>query len=227
MILKKEDKIRVRKLSNLPQLTDEAMELIGNYLEIEDEYRYGLREMSAKLENLDDYCESHFNHNPIHHIESRIKNYQSIIDKIEKRGYKYNMSDLRKFIYDIAGISVVCNYIEDIHHIIKMLNKQSDLKVMLKKDYISSPKESGYRSIHVVYIVDISINGKTKSVPVEIQFRTIAMDMWASLEHELRYKSKNKFSEEQKRDFKLYSDKLYEIDLAMQKQYELTYKKED
>lgn len=227
MILKKEDKIRVRKLSNLPQLTDEAMELIGNYLEIEDEYRYGLREMSAKLENLDDYCESHFNHNPIHHIESRIKNYQSIIDKIEKRGYKYNMSDLRKFIYDIAGIRVVCNYIEDIHHIIKMLNKQSDLKVMLKKDYISSPKESGYRSIHVVYIVDISINGKTKSVPVEIQFRTIAMDMWASLEHELRYKSKNKFSEEQKRDFKLYSDKLYEIDLAMQKQYELTYKKED
>lgn len=227
MILKKEDKIRVRKLSNLPQLTDEAMELIGNYLEIEDEYRYGLREMSAKLENLDDYCQSHFNHNPIHHIESRIKNYQSIIDKIEKRGYKYNMSDLRKFIYDIAGIRVVCNYIEDIHHIIKMLNKQSDLKVMLKKDYISSPKESGYRSIHVVYIVDISINGKTKSVPVEIQFRTIAMDMWASLEHELRYKSKNKFSEEQKRDFKLYSDKLYEIDLAMQKQYELTYKKED
>lgn len=227
MILKKEDKIRVKKLSNLPQLTDEAMELIGNYLEIEDEYRYGLREMSAKLENLDDYCQSHFNHNPIHHIESRIKNYQSIIDKIEKRGYKYNMSDLRKFIYDIAGIRVVCNYIEDIHHIIKMLNKQSDLKVMLKKDYISSPKESGYRSIHVVYIVDISINGKTKSVPVEIQFRTIAMDMWASLEHELRYKSKNKFSEEQKRDFKLYSDKLYEIDLAMQKQYELTYKKED
>lgn len=227
MILKKEDKLTAKKISELPHISDEARLLIENYIEIEDEYRYALREMSAKLENLDDYCQSYFNHNPIHHIESRIKNYQSIIDKIEKRGYHYTMDDLRNLVYDIAGIRVICNYIQDIYHIIDMLSKQNDLKIMLKKDYIKNPKISGYRSIHVVYIVDVYINGALKSVPVEIQFRTIAMDMWASLEHELRYKSNNEFTDEQKNKLKGYSDTLYEVDLGMQEEYNITRKKED
>lgn len=222
MILQKTEKLNINRLNNINafrDLDDDARKVLVKYLEVESDYRYALRELSAKLENLDDYCQSHFDHNPIHHMESRIKSPESIMEKMDRRGYDMNFDTLRKYLYDIAGIRVVCNYINDIYQIINLLTKQKDLKVLLTKDYIVSPKESGYRSVHVVFSIEMYLNNEVRNVPVEIQFRTIAMDMWASLEHELRYKSNTILSEENKSNLRKYSDDLYMVDLNMQRVY--------
>lgn len=223
MILQKTAKLNLSRLNRLPAITptfdETAKRLLTEYLKVENEYRYALREMSAKLENLDDYCQGHFDHNPIHHMESRIKNPQSILEKMTRRGYELSFDSLRKNIYDIAGIRVVCNYINDIYQIINLLSKQKDLNALTKKDYIVNPKETGYRSLHIVYSIEMYFDDEVKYVPVEIQFRTLAMDMWASLEHELRYKSNNNLSETDKRNLKQYSDDLYNVDLNMQRIY--------
>lgn len=222
MILQKTEKLNIQRLKSLEALgplDEKTKELMIQYLEVEKEYRYALREMSAKLENLDDYCQSHFDHNPIHHIESRIKTPESILEKFQRRKYEPTFEVLRKYLYDIAGIRVVCNYINDIYQIVNLLTKQKDLEIYVKKDYIVNPKDTGYRSLHVVFVLDMYIDDEAKKVPVEIQFRTLAMDMWASLEHELRYKSKNQLSEYDKYSLRKYSDDLYEVDLNMQRIY--------
>ena len=207
-------------VSTLEQMTDEDRNLIGEYLKIEKCYRYALREMSARLENLDDNCSLHFAHNPIHHIESRVKTPAAIIEKIHRRGYPVTMEILKEKIYDIAGLLVICNYINDIYQIVTMMKQQKDLKIKISKDYIRNPKPTGYRSLHIVFEMAIYVDNIQVYVPIEIQFRTIAMDMWASLEHELRYKSKGfVFSDEDKDNLKLYSDQLYQIDLSMQRMY--------
>jgi putative GTP pyrophosphokinase len=207
-------------VSELQSMTEEDRELIGEYLKIEKCYRYALREMSARLENLDDNCSLHFAHNPIHHIESRVKTPAAIIEKIHRRGYPVTMEVLKEKIYDIAGMRVICNYINDIYQIVTMMKQQKDLKIKISKDYIRNPKPTGYRSLHIVLEMAIYVDNIQVYVPIEIQFRTIAMDMWASLEHELRYKSPGyEFSDEDKDKLKLYSDQLYQIDLSMQKMY--------
>ncbi len=222
MILQKTEKFTLSRLNNielLRDLDDETKALIKQYLNVESEYRYALREMSAKLENLDDYCQRHFDHNPIHHMESRIKTPESILEKMRRREYDMDFKTLRKNVYDIAGIRVICNYINDIYQIINLLCQQRDLSIQLTKDYIVTPKQTGYRSLHIVFDIELYFNNEIKKVPVEIQFRTIAMDMWASLEHELRYKSNNNLAEEEKNNLKSYSDTLYNIDLNMQRIY--------
>ena len=196
-------------VSTLEQMTDEDRNLIGEYLKIEKCYRYALREMSARLENLDDNCSLHFAHNPIHHIESRVKTPAAIIEKIHRRGYPVTMEILKEKIYDIAGMRVICNYINDIYQIVTMMKQQKDLKIKISKDYIRNPKPTGYRSLHIVFEMAIYVDNIQVYVPIEIQFRTIAMDMWASLEHELRYKSKYELDDEANERLRMYADELY------------------
>ena len=227
MILQKSQKINMAKIRSSKEFDDDVKELIIEYLKIESDYRYALRELSARIENLDDYCQANFDHNPIHHIESRIKAPESIIEKMTRRGHEFDMSKLKNYIYDIAGIRVICNYIDDIYHIIWLLAQQNDLKILVQKDYIVKPKASGYRSFHIVFLVETYINNECRTVPVEIQFRTLAMDMWASLEHELRYKSNNLLTEEQKVNLRKYANDLYKVDMNMQRLYKATTQYED
>lgn len=217
MILQKNDVFNIKRLEENYILTEESKELMKQYLLIERDYRYALREMSAKLENLNDYCEMTFYHNPIHHMQSRLKSPDNILEKMYRRKYEINLETLKEYIYDIAGIRVICKYIDDIYTIIDLLCQQKDLTIKLKKDYIKNPKDTGYRSVHVVFNMEIYINKVTSVVPIEIQFRTMAMDMWASLEHELRYKSKNKLTEEESKSLVRYAEELNNIDLNMQK----------
>ncbi|MCR5112752.1 MAG: (p)ppGpp synthetase [Acholeplasmatales bacterium] len=196
-----------------------SLKVMEEYSKIEKAYRYALKEMCAKLENLDDYCSATLSHNPIHNMESRIKSNKSIIEKIHRRGYPVTIRTLKDLIYDIAGVRVVCNYIDDINVIINLLSNQKNLRIRLKKDYIANPKPTGYRSIHIVYEKQMFLGEEEIWVPIEIQFRTIAMDMWASLEHELRYKSKTPVSDEDKEKLRLYAETLYNIDVEMQKIY--------
>lgn len=152
-------------------------------------YESAQHEISTKLENLDAEFEVNYNHNPIHHIDGRMKDPQSLMGKIQKKGLDRSVNTIKKNIFDIAGLRVVTNYIDDIYTVKKLLSQQDDVEVIKRKDYIKKPKESGYRSLHLVVKVPVFKAHDVETVPVEIQIRIIGMDMWASLEHELRYKT--------------------------------------
>ncbi len=219
MILKKEHIPNIGRIDSTSFLSDKEKEFVKSYFIREQEFRYALRNMSSKFENLDDYCEMHFDHNPIHHIESRIKTAESLLEKIKRRNLDLNIDVLGTDIFDVAGMRVVCNYINDIYRIEQLLLQQKDIEVLIRKDYILNPKESGYRSLHDIFLLEINVDGEVKKIPVEVQFRTIAMDMWASLEHELRYKSTKIIDDIDKNNLKEYSNELYNMDLKMQRLY--------
>lgn len=126
---------------------------------------------------------------PIHHIDTRLKSTKSILGKMEKKGMDLSLSAACNNIYDIAGVRVVCPYIKDVYMIKDRLMAQDDISIMEIKDYIAEPKKNGYRSLHMIIRVPVYFMNKKQLVPVEIQIRTEAMDMWASLEHDIKYKS--------------------------------------
>ena len=127
--------------------------------------------------------------NPIHHIESRLKSPASIYEKIGRYGYEPTLENMERYILDIAGIRVICPYIQDVYSLFELLNRQDDLEIVKVKDYIAAPKPNGYRSLHVIVRIPVFFMDKKESIPVEIQLRTLAMDFWASLEHDLKYKA--------------------------------------
>ncbi len=151
-------------------------------------YEAGMYQMHTRLKTLDNDLEMRFKHNPINHVEKRIKTPRSIMEKMQRRGYPLTIDSLKENVLDIAGIRVVANYVDDVYSLVKLLFAQDDLQILKVKDYIAHPKENGYRSLHVVLRVPVYLTDGKHMVPVEIQFRTIAMDFWASLEHALRYK---------------------------------------
>jgi putative GTP pyrophosphokinase len=152
-------------------------------------YNAAMKGISTKLEVLDDEFQLTHKHNPIHHLECRIKGFSSLYQKIQRYGISLSFDSIREHIQDIAGIRVICNFVDDIYAMEDMLLKQSDVTLIKKKDYIAEPKENGYRSLHLVVKVPVFLSARTEDVPVEIQLRTIAMDYWASLEHMMRYKN--------------------------------------
>ena len=169
------------------EITDTLQEFIA----LQQIYEAGIKEVKTKLEILDDEFKIKHDHNPIHHMEYRLKSVRSILGKLEKRGLEVSLESIVINLTDIAGVRVICNYVSDVYKIADMLIKQSDIKLIKKKDYIKHPKNNGYRSLHLVVEVPIFLAEKVQPIPVEIQIRTIAMDFWASLEHHLRYKADN------------------------------------
>jgi putative GTP pyrophosphokinase len=158
-------------------------------------YNAAIKEIKTKLEILDTEFQVMYDYNPIHHMEYRLKSPESIIEKLNKRKLEISLASIRKNFNDVAGVRVICNYIDDIFHIADLLINQDDIKLLEKKDYITHPKKNGYRSLHLIVEVPIYLAKITEKVPVEIQVRTIAMDFWASLEHQLKYKSQNTVSD--------------------------------
>ncbi len=151
-------------------------------------YEAGMHQMHTRLKTLDNDLEVRFKHNPINHVEKRIKSPRSIMEKMQRREYPLTIESLKENVLDIAGLRVVANYVDDVYSLVKLLFAQDDLEIIKVKDYIAHPKENGYRSLHVALKVPVYLTDGKHMVPVEIQFRTIAMDFWASLEHALRYK---------------------------------------
>ena len=167
---------------------------LQEFMALQQLYDAGIKEVRTKLEILDDEFKIKHDHNPIHHMEYRLKSVNSILGKLEKRGLEVSLDSIVTNLTDIAGVRVICNYVSDVYKIADLLTKQSDVKLLKKKDYIKHPKENGYRSLHLVVEIPIFLAEKVQPIPVEIQIRTIAMDFWASLEHHLRYKSINEVS---------------------------------
>ena len=164
---------------------------LQEFMALQQLYDAGIKEVRTKLEILDDEFKIKHDHNPIHHMEYRLKSVNSILGKLEKRGLEVSLDSIVTNLTDIAGVRVICNYVSDVYKIADLLIKQSDIKLIAKKDYIKHPKENGYRSLHLVVEVPIFLAAKVQPTTVEIQIRTIAMDFWASLEHHLRYKADN------------------------------------
>ena len=175
-------------LSNFKN-NDEAFDTLVGFVELDHIYSSALKEISTKLSILDDNFNHRFKHNPIHHMERRVKEMHSLVKKLNRKGLEVSAQSAKENIMDIAGIRVVCNYLDDIYVIERMLLRQEDVKLLKRKDYIEHPKENGYRSLHIVVSIPVFLADSVEVTPVEIQIRTIGMDMWASLEHKIRYKN--------------------------------------
>ncbi|PKM64815.1 MAG: GTP pyrophosphokinase [Firmicutes bacterium HGW-Firmicutes-20] len=183
-------------------------------------YRAAIKEIKTKLEILDEEFQARYDHNPIHHMEYRLKAPQSIAEKMQKKGLEITAENIRKNLTDIAGVRVICNYLNDINRIANLLIRQDDITLVRKNDYISEPKKNGYRSLHLIVLVPIFLAERTESVPVEIQIRTIAMDFWASLEHQLKYKGHSDMSEGLRERLKYCAESITRLDEEMQMIYE-------
>ena len=151
-------------------------------------YNSALKEVGTELEILNDEFQQVHKYNPIEHIKTRIKTPESIVKKLRRYGYEISIENMVKHINDIAGVRLICSFTSDIYRLAEMIGNQSDLKVLSIKGYIKNPKESGYKSYHMLVSVPIFLSDSVVDTKVEIQIRTIAMDFWASLEHKLRYK---------------------------------------
>ncbi|HJB33734.1 MAG TPA: GTP pyrophosphokinase family protein [Candidatus Blautia merdipullorum] len=155
-------------------------------------YNAALKEISTKIEILNDEFQHVHHYTPIEHIKSRIKTPESIVKKLKKNGYEVNVKNMVKHVRDIAGIRIICSFTSDIYLIADMITKQGDLKIISLKDYIKHPKDSGYQSYHMLVSVPIYLSGGFVDTIVEIQIRTVAQDFWASLEHKIYYKFEGK-----------------------------------
>ena len=189
------------------------------YREMMQLYSAAVREVRTKVEILDEEFRTRYAHNPIHHIDSRLKSPQSMMKKLARKGLPQTLEAAEANLNDIAGIRIVCNYLDDIYRIADLLQRQRDVEFVHRRDYIENPKESGYRSLHLVIRIPVFLSSHTELVPVEVQIRTIAMDFWASLEHQLRYKSNHETTQQLRRRLQHCAEASAALDREMQDIY--------
>jgi len=179
-------------------------------------YSSALKEVKTKVEILNDEFQQVHQYNPIEYVKSRLKTPESIVKKLKRHGLESSIDNMVTYIKDIAGIRIVCSFTDDIYKLAEMIGKQRDLTVVSVKDYIKNPKESGYKSYHMLVTVPIYMSDRIVDTEVEIQIRTIAMDFWASLEHQLKYKKKIENPETIARELKQCADVICIVDKHMQ-----------
>ena len=209
--LRSEFKENIDKFKN----GDEAFDKLVGFVELDHIYSSALKEISTKLDILDDNFNHIYKHNPIHHMERRVKEMTSLVKKLQRKGLTIDAETAKANILDIAGIRVVCNYLEDIYVIEKLLLKQEDVKLLKRKDYIEHPKENGYRSLHIVVSIPVFLADRVEATPVEIQIRTIGIDMCASFDHKFCYKN-NTNTEDYKDKLKECAVEISDVEAKMQ-----------
>ena len=151
-------------------------------------YECAIMEIETKFRVLNHELSLEYDNNPIESIKTRVKSYDSILKKIRRKNIPLNLQAIEENLKDIAGVRVICSFPDDIYKLAESFLKQDDITLIERKDYIKNPKPSGYRSLHLIVQVPIFLQNEKKMVNVEVQFRTIAMDFWASLDHKMRYK---------------------------------------
>ena len=177
-----------RKEGNQMDMPEKLNEGIDSWNTVMLLYHSALKEVGTKLEILNDEFQHVHQYNPIEYIKSRIKTPESIVKKLRRNGYESTIDNMVNYVNDIAGIRIVCSFTSDIYRMADMIGKQNDLTVVWVKDYFKNPKDSGYKSYHMLVTVPIFLSDRVVDTKVEIQIRTIAMDFWASLEHKIYYK---------------------------------------
>lgn len=198
-----------------------ALESIKNFSQIMMMYNCAIREVRTKFEVLNDELSTTTNRNPIEMIKSRVKKPESIVNKISRRGFEINLDTIMNKLHDVAGVRIICSFIDDIYRVAEMFAIQDDVTVLEVKDYIKNPKDNGYRSYHMIVEVPVFFSNKKQNIKVEVQLRTIAMDFWASLEHSMKYKKDVPNAEEIAGELRACADLICEADFRMQ---EINYK---
>ncbi len=178
-------------------------------------YRCAMLEIETKFNVLNEEMSLQYELNPIKNIHCRLKSIPSIVEKAQRKGIPISVESIEANLYDIAGIRVICSFQEDVYRLADMLLTQDDIVPILRKDYIKHPKPNGYRSLHLIVSVPIFLSQGKRLMKVEVQFRTISMDSWASLEHLLHYKKANVFTEEMAADLKYCADLCADFDERM------------
>lgn len=183
-------------------------------------YDAAVRQLVLKFEILNDEFKVLYARNPIHHIEGRVKSLPSIAAKLLKKGQPLTIEAAKRNVNDIAGVRVVCGYIDDVYRVADMMARQSDIQLIRRQDYIQTPNYNGYRSLHLDIRLPVYLSDRTEQVIAEIQIRTIAMDFWASLEHDVRYKvDKTRLPAGINEEMLACADRIAEIDRKMQDMY--------
>lgn len=208
------------KLKSLDILLEEEpgtiMERAKPFVVLMTQYRCAIMEVETKLKVLDAEFSQEYNRNPFESIKSRLKSPTSIAEKLKRKGYAVNAGNVEKYLKDVAGVRVICSFPDDIYRLAELLTRQDDIILLEKKDYIKNPKPNGYRSLHLILDIPIFLSNEKKHMKVEVQFRTIAMDFWASLEHKLKYKKNVENPEEIAGQLKLCADSIEALDYQMQ-----------
>lgn len=199
----------------LPQVPEGAFEEIVNFRELMLMYNSAIREVTTKLEILNDELSLNNRNNPIQFIKSRVKKPLSILNKLQKLEKEINVESIMNSLNDVAGIRVICSFVDDVYKIADMLVRQDDIVLIDAKDYIKNPKPNGYRSYHLIIEVPVFFSDKKEMTRVEIQIRTVAMDFWASLEHQLKYKSNGQDNKAIEDRLKECADTISNTDLEM------------
>ncbi len=165
---------------------------VNTWEEVSLLYNAALKQITTKIEILNEEFQGVHRYNPIEHVKARVKAPESIVKKLKRNGYESTISNMVRYVNDIAGIRIICSFTSDIYRIAEMISNQKDIRVLTVKDYIMNPKQSGYRSYHMIVSLPVYLSDKIVNVKVEIQIRTVAMDFWASLEHKIQYKFEGK-----------------------------------
>ena len=174
--------------ANTPASIASVLETSQKFAVLMNQYNCAMMEIETKLKVLDSELSLKYDRNPIESISTRLKDPISIINKLKRKDMAITIDNLEHNIFDIAGIRVVCDFQDDIYILEQLLTQQDDVEVLIRKDYIANPKPNGYRSLHLIVSTPIFLTSGKKMMNVEVQFRTIAMDFWASVEHKLKYK---------------------------------------
>ena len=213
--------MELNKVIDLEALTasgfpEGLIEQASGFMELMMLYRCALMEVETKLNVLNAEFTMKNNRNPFESIKSRIKTPKSILEKLRRKGFEISVKGIEENLADVAGIRVICSFPDDIYATAKMLTDQDDIRVIQVKDYIINPKPNGYRSLHLILEVPIFLSNEKKNMKVEVQFRTIAMDFWASLEHKLKYKKNIENAEEISKELQRCAEASSQLDLRMQ-----------
>lgn len=186
------EKVKERRLVDNLLTNEKILDRISRHMEPIEEmkayYRCAIMEIETKFKVLSEQFSLKYDRNPIETIKSRLKSQDSILKKMGRKGIPMTLENMQREIDDIAGVRVICSFVEDVYMLADCLLKQDDITLLEKKDYIKYPKDSGYRSLHLIVQVPIFLQNEKRPMKVEVQIRTLAMDLWASQEHKLRYK---------------------------------------
>ena len=186
------------------------------YKELMAFYRCAMMEISTKFNVLNEELSLQYDRNPIESIKTRLKTPESIVEKCRRKNIGLDVESIEANIYDIAGVRIICAFPSDIYMLSNALLKQDDIRLIAEKDYIKKPKDNGYRSLHLIVETPIFLHNDKKLMKVEVQFRTISMDWWASLEHKIRYKKNHSFTKETENELKACAEISADLDARME-----------
>ncbi len=211
---KQEEQIEEQK--HIIQMQAEKLREEKSFNKLMLEYSAAIMEVETRLKVLNKEFSQEYNRNPFEAIKSRLKSPESIFEKLERRGFPMTVEGIRENLTDVAGLRVICSFPDDIYRLAELFTRQDDIILMVEKDYIRNPKPNGYRSLHLILSVPIFLSNEKKYVSVEVQFRTIAMDFWASLEHKLKYKKNIGKTDDIEEQLRSCADSIEVLDYQMQ-----------